>query len=112
MRRIGIAAAAAAGLSAVTLVGLAGGASAAAPTDSSNSWIKAPATSYTSPSNQSIRVHTLHPGEQVQSLCFTEGQELHGNFYWFRILKGGEQGYVHRDAIVAPPDLRNCVPPG
>ena len=108
MRRIGIAAAAAAGLSAVTLVGLAGGASAAAPTDSSNSWIKAPATSYTSPSNQSIRVHTLHPGEQVQSLCFVEGQQLNGNFYWFRILKSGELGFVHRDAIVPPHDLPHC----
>jgi len=108
MRRIGIAAAATVGITAVTLVGLAGGASAATPTDSPNSWIKKPATSYTSPSDQSIRVHTLYPGEQVQSVCFVEGQQQNGNFYWFRILKGGDLGFVHRDAIVAPPDLPHC----
>ena len=75
--------------------------------DSPNSWIKKLATSYTSPSDQSIRVHTLQPGETVQTLCFVEGQTLNGNFYWFRIIKGGDLGFVHRDAISVPADLRH-----
>ena len=107
MRKIATVAAAV-GITAVTVVGLAGSASATGPADSPNSWIKKPATSYTSPSDQSIRVHTLQPGETVQTLCFVEGQTLNGNFYWFRIIKGGDLGFVHRDAISVPADLRHC----
>ena len=43
------------------------------------------ATSYTSPSNASIPVHHLKPGEQVKTYCFREGQVLNGNPYWFVI---------------------------
>ena len=70
--------------------------------------IKLPTTSYTSPSNQSLRVHPLEAGTQVQTLCFTEGQTLSNNFSWFRTLLGGDLGFVHRDAIAAPGDLRHC----
>ena len=80
------------------LAGLAALAGAAAP-DALNGVIKLPTTSYTSPSNQSLRVHPLEAGTQVQTLCFTEGQTLSSNFYWFRILPGSDLGFVHRDAI-------------
>ena len=93
-----------AGRLAAQLAALAG---AAAP-DALNGVIKLPTTSYTSPSNQSLRVHPLEAGTQVQTLCFTEGQTLSNNFYWFRKLLGGDLGFVHRDAIAAPGDLRHC----
>jgi hypothetical protein len=75
----------------------------------SNSVITKSTTSYTSPSNQSIRVSSLTQGTQVESLCFTEGQMLNGNPNWFRISKDGNSAqYVHRDAISAPKDLKHC----
>ena len=70
--------------------------------------IKAYATSYTASSNESIPVHHLQPGAQVDTYCFREGQVLNGNPYWFVIRKDGETAHVHRDAISAPPDLRHC----
>ena len=86
-------------------VGLASTASAAAPTGH----IKHFATSYTSPSNTSIPVHTgLKAGTEVETLCFREGQRLNGNSYWFLIKKDGDMGYVHRDSIAPPADTRHC----
>ncbi len=87
------------------VVGLASTASAAAPTG----YIKQFATSYTSPSNMSVPVHTgLKAGTEVETLCFREGQPLDGNSYWFLIQKDGNLGYVHRDAIAPPADTRHC----
>lgn len=96
--------AAAAGIAVLSIVGLAGMAHA----DDTNSVIKAPTTSYTSPSNRSVPVHALQPGDRVDSLCFTEGERVHDSYYWFRIVKDGNTGYVNRDAISAPVDLRHC----
>jgi|ERR671923_310020 hypothetical protein len=66
------------------------------------------ATSYTSPSNTSIPVHHLKPGEQVETYCFREGQVLNGNAYWFVIRTGGQTAYVHRASISPPQDVRHC----
>jgi hypothetical protein len=66
------------------------------------------ATSYTSPSNTSIPVHHLEPGEQVETYCFREGQVLNGNPYWFAIRTGGQTAYVHRSSISPPQDVRHC----
>jgi hypothetical protein len=70
--------------------------------------ITRPTTSYTSPSQQSIPVHFLRQGDQVETLCFTEGQDLHGNAYWVRIRQNGDLGFVHRDAIIPPSGLTHC----
>jgi hypothetical protein len=87
--------------------GAAGFAALTAP-DAANGTIKIPTTSYTSPTNQSLPVHALSPNTPVQIKCFTEGQTLHNNFYWFRILHNGDLGFVHRDAIAAPRDIPHC----
>jgi hypothetical protein len=66
------------------------------------------ATSYTSPSNTSIPVHHLKPGEQVETYCFREGQVLNGNPYWFVIRTGEQTAYVHRASISPPQGVRHC----
>lgn len=73
-----------------------------------NSIIKRSATSFSSPSERSSRVHTLTQGDQVEALCYREGETTGGSFYWFMINKDGKLGYVHLDAISAPKDLRHC----
>jgi hypothetical protein len=90
------------------IAGLAGTAGAtSSPAD--NSVITQYTTSYTSPSNTSIAVHTgLNAGTTVEARCFREGQQLNGNAYWFLIQEGGELGYVHRGAISAPSNLPHC----
>jgi hypothetical protein len=98
-----------AGFAAIGVLGLAGSAAAAEPS-SLTGVIKQRTTSYTSPSNQSVPVHTsLREGMQVETVCFTDqGQALNDNPYWFRVNKDGVSGYVHRDAISVGPDLPNC----
>jgi hypothetical protein len=66
------------------------------------------ATSYTSPSNTSIAVHHLEPGEQVETFCFREGQVLKGNPYWFVIRTGEQTAYVHRTSIDPPQGVQHC----
>jgi hypothetical protein len=98
-------------IAALSLAGVAaivGPATAAAPQAAGTGTIINYATSYTSPSNTSIPVHHLVPGEQVETLCFREGQVLNGNPYWFLIRSDGETAYVHRGSISPPPDLRHC----
>lgn len=92
----------------VGVLGIAGTANAAQA--QGHSVITKSTTSYTSPSNQSTPMRTdLTAGTQVETLCFTEGQELNGNHYWFRIVKDGEHGgYVHRDAISGASGLKHC----
>jgi hypothetical protein len=99
--------AAAAGLAAVGVVGLAGVAGAAEYADPTG-LIIAPATSYSSPSNQSGPIRSLSPGTGVRTVCFTEGQTLVGNHNWFRISEADGSGYVHRSAISVAPGLRHC----
>jgi hypothetical protein len=70
--------------------------------------ITRPTTSYSSPSQATMPVHSLRPGDQVETLCFTEGQSVNGNAYWFRISRNGDSGYVHRDAMIPPTELRHC----
>lgn len=92
------------------VVGLAGTAGASSA-DTLTGTIKTHATSYSSPSDRSVPVHTnLLPGEAVETLCFREGQAIGDNAYWFMISKGGERGYVHRDSIVPPAEheLTHC----
>jgi hypothetical protein len=95
---------AAVGVAAVGVLAFAGSAAASAPTGV----ITQPTTSYSSPSNQSSAVKSLSPGTQVQAVCFTEGQTLHDNHYWFRVIDDGSSGYVHRSAISVTPDLKHC----
>lgn len=93
------------GLAALSLVGLGGAANAG-----STSLITKNTTSYQVPSNQSPKVQSLAQGTHVQAHCFAEGQDLHGNYYWFRVTKdGGQPGFVHRDAIIGlPGNLPHC----
>lgn len=89
------------------LTGLGGAAEAAGATAASGT-IKQFATTYTSPSNQSVAVHHLQAGDEVDTLCFREGQELNGNPLWFIVNIDGQSSYVHRDLIVPPADLPHC----
>ena len=66
------------------------------------------ATTYTSPSNTSVPVHHLKPGDKVETYCFREGQVLNDNPYWFAINTGGETAYVHRSSISVPAGLLHC----
>ena len=72
-------------------------------------YIKQPTTSYQYPTNQSSPVKFgLKPGQQVDVVCFTEGQELNGNHYWFRIVDSGTPSFVHRDAISPGYGMPHC----
>jgi hypothetical protein len=72
-------------------------------------YIKQPTTSYQYPTNQSSPVKFgLTPGQQVDVVCFTEGQELNGNYYWFRIVESGTPSFVHRDAIAPGHGMPHC----
>ena len=88
------------------LTGL-GGAEAAGAASATGT-IKGFATTYTSPSNQSVVVHHLQERTQVDTLCFREGQVLNGNPLWFIINVDGQSAYVHRDLIAPPADLPHC----
>jgi hypothetical protein len=72
-------------------------------------YITQPTTSYQYPTNQSPPVDfSLKPGQQVDVVCFTEGQVLNGNHYWFRIFENGTPSFVHRDAISAGYGMPHC----
>jgi hypothetical protein len=100
------------------LVGLAG--TAAADTGSTaaeagqRAYITQGTTGYQHADNRSAPMFTnLKPGQEVTALCFTEGQQLNGNHYWFRISMtpepNGNTAFVHRDAIsVNGGDVRHC----
>ena len=85
-----------------------GGTAEAAGAASATGTIKGFATTYTSPSNQSMAVHHLPAGTQVETLCFREGQVLNGNPLWFIINVEGQSAYVHRDLIAPPGNLPHC----
>jgi hypothetical protein len=86
--------------------GLAGSASA---TDANIGYIKQYGISYSSPSDATAPVHKgLPPGTPVDTLCVRKGQVLNDNPYWFLIEKDGDVGYVHRDDIAPPADVRSC----
>jgi hypothetical protein len=71
--------------------------------------IKLPTTSYTSPSNETAPVHYgIQPGQRVTVVCYTEGQSVNGNDYWFRISLDGRAGFVNRDAIVPDGYVEHC----
>ena len=89
------------------LTGL-GGPAESADAASATGTIKGFATTYTSPSNQSVVVHHLQEGTQVDTLCFREGQVLNGNPLWFIINVDDQSAYVHRDLIAPPADLPHC----
>jgi hypothetical protein len=104
-------------VAAVGVLGIASTASAAgidgtAGTPPGNSTIKKETTSFNAPSTQSLRVDTLHRGDQVDAVCYREGQKIDGSAYWFKIDKNDENhtmSYVHLDAISAPKDLPHCT---
>jgi hypothetical protein len=106
MRKI----AAALALAAVAGAGAVGlAAEANATPANSRGVITIPTTSYTSPSNQTTPVHYgLQPGQAATVVCFTEGQSVYGNHYWYRIGLDGRLGFVHRGAINVGPDIPHC----
>ncbi|MEO8907329.1 MAG: SH3 domain-containing protein [Microbacteriaceae bacterium] len=73
-----------------------------------NGIIKQDSTSYTSPSRNSQAVDVLLKGEQVEVICFREGERVNENPVWFKIAKGDRVSYVYRDAIHAPLNLKHC----
>ena len=89
------------------LTGL-GATAAAAGAPPATGTIKGFATTYTSPSNQSVPVHHLQADTKVDTLCFREGQVLNGNPLWFIINVDGQSAYVHRDLIAPPAELPHC----
>lgn len=90
--------------SALAVAGVAGTAVAAA-----GGYISQATTSYSSPSNKAIPVDFLAQGTAVETLCFTEGQELRNSNLWFKVAKDGRMGFVHRDTIGGiQGDLRHC----
>jgi hypothetical protein len=92
------------GLVTLGLVAAAGSASASQPSEITRS-----TTSYTSPTNISIPVHTdLTPGTQVQSLCYTPGQYTNGSSTWIRIYKDGNSGFAPRADITNVYGLPHC----
>ena len=106
---------------AVVVAGLVGLAAPAAAQTSSTAteightaYITKPTTGYQHADNRSAPVFTnLASGQEVTALCFTEGQQLNGNHYWFRISMtpepNGNTAFVHRDAIsVNGADVRHC----
>lgn len=103
IRRI-VLAGAAVGLASVGVLALAGTAGASEPTGV----ITHSTTSYSSPSNQTAPVRSLAQGTPVDALCFTQGQDLNGNHYWFRIAEEQGTSFVHRDAISVNPNLPKC----
>jgi hypothetical protein len=93
------------------LVGFAGQANAASTSADSTTtgYIKQYTTSYTGPSTTASVVHTgLAEETPVDVRCFREGEKINGNGYWFLVEKGGDLGYVHRDAIWAPHTTPHC----
>jgi hypothetical protein len=90
--------------SALAAAGIAGSVAAA-----TGGWITHATTSYSSPSKASAPVHFLAQRDAIETLCFTEGQQLGTSNLWFRIATDGKAGYVHRDTIGGvPTDLRHC----
>src|SRR5215213_11602690 len=94
--------AAIAGLSAAaTFGGLAVASSVGAQSgDESTGTIKAPTTSYSNPTNESIRVHNnLRPEEIVAVRCSTEGQGIDDQYTWFQVGKDDRPAFVDADTI-------------
>ena len=108
-----LAALAAAGAGLVALAATAGAAETSGSTELARNtgWIKTNTSSYVEPRNQSLRVHMLPAGTEVEPFCFSEGQVLDGNYYWIRINHDGQRGYVHAGEIGGvPAELPNCKP--
>ena len=103
-----VAALGAIGVAALATAGWSPGTAKAATAAAGTGTIIDYATSYTSPSNTSIPVHHLEPGEKVETYCFREGQVLDGNPYWFAIRTDGQTAYVHRSSISVPQNTLHC----
>jgi hypothetical protein len=70
-------------------------------------FVKAPATAYSSPSNQSKAMYFLDPGTSVDTYCVREGQLLDGDPKWFIINAKGASAYVHND-LISVADVPHC----
>ena len=51
---------------------------------------------------------TLQPGQKISIVCFTEGESVYGNDYWFRVGQGGQMGFVHKEFIVPDGYVEHC----
>ena len=109
MRKVTAITVSVAAAAALLAVGAAETANAHSGTAGQVGYIKQPTTSYQYPTNQSSPVKFgLKPGQQVDVVCFTEGQELNGNHYWFRIVDNNTPSFVHRDAISPGYGMPHC----
>lgn len=70
--------------------------------------VKQFATTYSSPSTESLPVHHLMAGREVDAMCFREGQVIAENPLWFLIEADGRSAWIHRDLIVPPAVLPHC----
>jgi len=65
-------------------------------------------TAYSSPTNQSIAMYRLYPGNQVDTHCVREGQVLDGNPQWLIVNVDGVSAYVHAYQISTPVEPPHC----
>jgi hypothetical protein len=108
MKRTILAAGAAVGIAAVSLIATAGTASAATTT-TSNGQITRTTGVHNAPSRQAPAITTLAAGTAINAWCFVpSGQD--GNEIWFRIDTGTPGGgWVPRDVTIGvPTNLPGC----
>ena len=85
-------------------------------------YITKPITGYQHPDNRSAPFFTnLTPGQEVTVVCFTEGQQLNGNHYFFRTAQsplpasargeGSSDGDASTAPSTAPAPVHGLAPP-
>jgi hypothetical protein len=107
MRKIAAVAAALTVAAGITVVAAAGTANAqSAP---STGTIRLSTNAYSAPHSESPAViFGLQAGQKTTIVCYTEGESVYGNDYWFRIAQGGEMGFVPREFIVPDGYVDHC----
>lgn len=107
MRKLAAVASALTVAAGITVVAAAGTANAtSAP---STGTIRLSTNVYSAPHSQSPAVQFgLQPGQKISIVCFTEGESVYGNDYWFRVGQGGQMGFVHEEFIVPDGYVEHC----
>jgi hypothetical protein len=106
MRKLAAAAAlsVAAGIGVVAFAGVANAQSAP-----STGTIRQSTNAYSAPHSESpATILGLQPGQKTTILCYTEGETVHNNDYWFRIGQGATTGFVPREVIVPDGYVDHC----
>jgi hypothetical protein len=96
----------AAGIAALSVIGTTGIAQAS----ENNAYISRPTGVHSAPSLQSPTRFTLRAGTHVRAVCYVpDGQEVHDNTFWFRIVSEERGGFVPKHVIAGVPrDLPHC----